>query len=844
MRAAQISQNQSNLNRIPPQMPPPAQATILSPIPAATVNPALMDIDHSAPKNEIHGLPSTAMSPENSPNLMTIDPRIQQQQQQMSSPIKKSSPMSSHTSVVDYTDKLDDFFMTPSHFMQDPLALSTPDFQDTNAFVWSEYPVDFDTYGANLPIQQGHIPAMPAFPDLSDISSTSEHMSSSRGSVHTRSTSIMSTGDFDSSARPIDMTPTTPTTSTIPEREVIIASEASWPLARCNPPVYSGLCPKTAIVHLESLEKCRHETTWKSLDHSLNEFDWDATDLALVVPMADHTRDEMLAMTQGFLNKALKIHRGGVNGHNNSSARTGSFGYFVLPSAKILEYFLRSYVRNLSFFYSLVMTGSVDPNEMVQNPASALLVLLMIAQGASAVPTAEARALSVGLIETCRISLFDIIERDVEMSADPTALRCALLFTLLGAWSGDKWLMDIAMGQRGMYLSMLRHAGMFESPPPMLPPPDNLELQWRSWLNRESQNRLVYNFVMVDQELALFHDTATMLTINDLCCSLPGPELLWMSGSAEQWSAGLQTIYDGATNVNPQLLTDTSMTPSLSMLFQEFLREDLSKRSGTLTSHQLRLLLHPLQAYLYSVKQTMPLVPDTKDGPLTKDKFQDRLSEAQTLLQKWYELTVNYYNANPNCPTSRTNLVLYHLISLNAVTDFPQIEKIARRGGPFWDPSSRHQECIPQREREEAVFRCGQVYRLIRSMPQDRRPSWWSAAIYRVSLILWMDCVSRTSTSFPQSDLPGNIVAIDQLTPEDPRLFQFMWKKEGVPALTQRDGTRVLSAPSDVLEYAVSALDEGHSTKLGDGIKRKLIELGRNWQTNDSTHSDPQTSVI
>jgi hypothetical protein len=93
---------------------------------------------------------------------------------------------------------------------------------------------------------------------------------------------------------------------------------------------------------------------------------------------------------------------------------------------------------------------------MLNNQASTLLVLLMIAQGATATPTAEARCLTAGLIETCRISLFDIIERDVELSADPVVLRCALLFTILGAWSGDKWHSDIVMGQRCMYLSVSR----------------------------------------------------------------------------------------------------------------------------------------------------------------------------------------------------------------------------------------------------------------------------------------------------------------------------------------------------------------------------------------------------
>ncbi|MBE3048562.1 hypothetical protein IMZ48_39885, partial [Candidatus Bathyarchaeota archaeon] len=133
----------------------------------------------------------------------------------------------------------------------------------------------------------------------------------------------------------------------------------------------------------------------------------------------------------------------------------GNFNFLVLPPNEMLEYFLRSYVRSLSSYFNLLLGGCVDPNEMlINNQASTLLVLLMIAQGASAVPMPEARYLAAGLTETCRISLFDVIEKNVEFSADPVALRCALLFTILGAWSGDKWLMDIAMGQRGMYLAV------------------------------------------------------------------------------------------------------------------------------------------------------------------------------------------------------------------------------------------------------------------------------------------------------------------------------------------------------------------------------------------------------
>ncbi|KAI2624893.1 hypothetical protein GGR54DRAFT_540217 [Hypoxylon sp. NC1633] len=835
MRAAQATAAiNNNHNHTHNQVTLPPQA---SPTPAATVNPAFMDVDQNTVKQDLP-TKSLTSSPDHNSNIMTIDPRIQQHD----SPIKKSSPANSQMSTDDFPsphpriEGLDEFLQLGNDFIP-----QEPNYQDM--LVWSEYPLDLDMYTNNMPLTHADVP-MPTFTELSDISSNSEHMSSSRGSIHTRSTSIMSSGDFDTGIKPVDMTLSTPTDAMIPEFEVVIAAEAAWPLARCNPPIYSGTCPRTAIIHLESLEKkSRHEGTWNSLEQYLEQVDWDAADLASVIPMTSRTRDKMLAITQTFLHKALEIHRGGVHGQNKiSSPRLLSF--LVLPPSKILEYFLRSYVRNLSFFYSLVSAGCVDPNEMLQNnQAAALLVLLMIAQGASAVPTAEARALSAGLIETCRISLFDLIEKDIEMSADPTALRCALLFTLLGAWSGDKWLMDIAMGQRGMYLSMLKHAGMFESQPSMIPSfnsSTNAELQWRSWLHRESQNRLVYNFVLVDQELSLFHDTAPMLSTNELCAPLPGPELLWMCANADQWMAAVQSFYGCTANVNPQLLTTPSLTPSLYDLFQDFLHDNLSRRQGSLSPHQLRLLLHPLQSWLCHVRQMLSCFSDVMstrrpaNKPVTKESFVSRLNEVQGLLQKWYELTISYYKANPTCPITKTNLVLYHLISLNAVTNFPEIERLARRegfDGSYWELSLRHKRCIYQRE--EAIFHCGQVYRLLRSMPRDRRPSWWSAGVYRATLILWTDSMSRLDPNFQKRDESGSPVAIDQVTPEDPSVIAYLWNGDGVPVLTQPNGTSAsLEKPGDVLEYAVKTLENGVSTRLSDGIRRKLVALGNNWSSD------------
>ncbi|KAK0638790.1 hypothetical protein B0T16DRAFT_231356 [Cercophora newfieldiana] len=848
----------SGMAQQPHGLPQPPLAQPTQPGQPQTINPSFMELDHSgAAKTE----------PAKSPLMeavIAVDSHMH-----CGSPKKESpghshahiSPPHSHVSPADFpsphtrVEALDDFMHMGTDFM-------APESTYQELLSWPDYnPMDtLDMYSQGMAMGRADI-AMPTnFTDLSDVSAASEPMtaSSSRGSIHTRGTSIMSSPDFDGPPKPLDLDlgMAAPADGTIPEHTAVITAEDSWNFARCNPPRLTGKCPRTAIVHLECLEqKSKEEGTWNSLEKYLESADWDANDLASVVPLTSRTRDKMLAITQSFLHKALEIHRGGLhNGYPKSGyASPGDFNFIVLPPSQILEYFLRSYVRSLSVYYPLVVAGQVDPNEMLQNnQASTLLVLLMIAQGAAAMPMAEARYLSAGLTETCRISLFDIVEKDVELSADPTALRCALLFIVLGAWSGDKWLMDIAMGQRNMYMSMLKHAGMLEPQAPMIPNFSSAstapELEWRQWLQRESQNRLVYNYVMLDQELSLFHDTAPLFAITELQCPMPGPESLWMAPNAEQWMATWQRVYPTA---NAQLLDPQYCNPSLSSLFEDFLHDGLAHRSN-LSPQQMRLILHPIQSLLYHLRQMLTCFRNTvssrhslapgNNPTVTKSSTSARLQEVQVLLQTWYKLTNSYHQQHPDCPVTRCNLVLYHLISLNAVTNFPEIERLARREqyGGYWDLSLRHGRCFTARE--EAIFHCGQIAKHLRLMPSDRRPAWWSAAMYRATLILWADSICRMAPEFMEkhgaaSPTPtSTFVAVDQVSPGDLALNAFMWKVHTVPnsnvvaVLTQKDGSTVsLDKPADVLLYAIKNIEDGPSSRIGDGLKRRLIKLSSNW---------------
>ncbi|CAG5137463.1 uncharacterized protein ALTATR162_LOCUS117 [Alternaria atra] len=217
-----------------------------------------------------------------------------------------------------------------------------------------------------------------------------------------------------------------------------------------------------------------------------------------VSKLREATRDKLLAITQSFLHKARAIHEDGSSSSCSceSPGSTASHSNFVLlPPARVLECFLKSYTNSFERYYPTSARGVLDTNELIQNyndKASSLLTLMMIAHGAMTIPSIEVRWLTGGFTEACRISLFDLIEKNIIMTGEPIVLHAALLFTVPVAWSGDKWQMDIAMGQRGMYLSMLRHSGILGVRPPTTPHINgntSMNALWKDWLQQESRSR-------------------------------------------------------------------------------------------------------------------------------------------------------------------------------------------------------------------------------------------------------------------------------------------------------------------------------------------------------------------
>jgi hypothetical protein len=324
--------------------------------------------------------------------------------------------------------------------------------------------------------------------------------------------------------------------------------------------------------------------------------------------------------------------------------------------------------------------------------------------------------------------------------------------------------------------------------------------------------------------MSLFSDTSPLLSIVNMHAPMPDSDDLWHAGSSTEWLQMFEKIH-GSAYSSPRSLRD---------FFTSFVDGEFSNK--TLSPTQLRLLLHPIQAQVCHLRQFIACLPDGGSGKasraISKAAAKARLEEISVLLQQWYTIIKQSFQG---CWTTCANLIMYHLISLNVFTSFTCIEQFARREvvlGPFRHAAWLQMRAIDQPE--EVYFHCGQILRLIRSMPKAIRPPWWAGAVYRVALTAWATSMATSNGRFGNNGSPMDIdrpFPIDDLTPENEAINRYIKYQEGTPMLTRQDRTLVpLDVPSNVLQYCIDILDEDPSMRLADGVRRKLGIFMTSWR--------------
>jgi len=353
-----------------------------------------------------------------------------------------------------------------------------------------------------------------------------------------------------------------------------------------------------------------------------------------------------------------------------------------------------------------------------------------------------------------------------------------------------------------------------------------------------TSSSLIYSWVMVDQDLSLFHDTSPLFSVTEFATPMPDSDRLWQAQTATDWSDVFNVIHEFSNGYSS--IRSGARPLSLRELFRLFLDDEIviqDIQEVILTPMHLRLLLHPLQTLVCQYCQLLSCYSDnaasrSRNRALTAASTRVRLEEVQALLGRWFDLAQRYLRSSPACPMMQASLVMYHLISMNAVSNFPEIERLARREGvenTFQHLLWRHRRCLS--DAQEAVVHAGQILRLVRDMPRGIRPPWWPGAVYRAALVIWTDSLTHQSMGADQQGQyppPNGTFPIDRLPSDHQAILRYLSRKEGVPTMTKRDRTPVaLNNGYAVLSHCIDVIDEGVATRFSDGIRSKLEKLTR-----------------
>lgn len=485
------------------------------------------------------------------------------------------------------------------------------------------------------------------------------------------------------------------------------------------------------------------------------------------------------------------------------------------PSAEALENLVRSYGSRFEPFYPTFAAKSIDLSSLLQSNASKIHLLLILAAGASMVPTQEASLFTNRLIESTRILLGDLTDKDPTLWHEPEVLRAALLYMHLASWGGESRHIEFARNQSSLYFEMARRSGLFKHRENSMSVPEfGGPLGWEAWCTQESLNRLAYSWVIADQELSLFHDEAPAFCTAELAAVLPGRETLWRATTAESWD-----------KLN---ITKSDTPPSLHDLFKRLMSRELVNDPRELTRLQLRLLLQPLQALVHSIDQCIG--PSTGDFP---ENHLVHMRDAQAILGDWFQLCCRRMQAEEElCPILLSNFIMYHLITLKTMTHFPEIESFARgevTRDHFVATTWARTETLGSTQR--IWFHCGQLIRYIRLMPEAHRPQWIPAVVHRVCLILWSTSVAKSLTGIAHSANPfsKSVFAIDSVSPHHQSLVRYLSLGHGTPMLCTRDGAWFsLNSPADTLRYSLEVLkEEGLDSNFAVDVRSRLQLLSR-----------------
>ncbi|KAH7060550.1 hypothetical protein B0J12DRAFT_336948 [Macrophomina phaseolina] len=496
----------------------------------------------------------------------------------------------------------------------------------------------------------------------------------------------------------------------------------------------------------------------------------------------------------------------------------------LLPAPDVLHGFLHAYAQADARGVGLIPGRQFSISRQLHagdSPAAGLSVLLAVARGAELCDSPHARRLFPALLHALVAALPPANDHQAVVREGPLCLHAMLLLQQMATWSGDQQSVKASLALWDDGIKLLQANKTLDYRPLDLSPAAEKDESFHLWQQREYQNRLLCAWAINDLEISLLHNTFPKLSLKHIYAAVPESDLLWRTDSPDEWLAAYNHVYGDLSFRNHAYPEPLSHAFHAFLAQDSYVPDDPPQHSVT----KLGLLLHPLFALSSHLAQSFDYMFGASDtGSYTCFNASKTLhSRCETLLHKWlrcYRLSLKSKNTSERASAAKY-LVLYHLIALNTQTRLVEIERILWRGCHPQSTMWRNAWFTLGSEGDMALIllHCGRVIRLIRNFEYDERPGWWSAALYRVALILCACALVYTSpqtppqrssnSGWPPASSPPSIT-IDNPTLDDARpLDLFGAHGMRMPALTGNgEDVLLLDSLPSILDHFICLVED------------------------------------
>ncbi|TLS27676.1 hypothetical protein PpBr36_05021, partial [Pyricularia pennisetigena] len=482
------------------------------------------------------------------------------------------------------------------------------------------------------------------------------------------------------------------------------------------------------------------------------------------------------------------------------------------PSTELLNILIQFYLTStISMPGSFIHLASFSPNT-----ARPELLAAIIAHGA--VMTLDPTFVKLGFaIQECvRVAIPRSWESDNRATRDLELAQAFMINLRIGLWSGDSRKMEIAESFLQPLLTIIRRAGNLQRSryPPLnlqvLQATENLDEEWKRWVELESWKRLVFQLWLHDADNSIALLVPPLLSYAEFHAPIPDHPSTWRAGGAEEWRrAQLHQLVGSDPNSRNDQSPQFVVKPSIVDYLADFNTVDSVVSVRASVDHRLAKLAFLAGAWRLSweynqlkalqrpsfntINHSLP--PAGQTHLRTSFFMTSRYDELHSMLDRF---ALGQDHSTPEV-TLRLEVVRLSLdVPLADVQFFAGLDgpEEARRV----HPALRQWVCTPSARR--AVAHAGQVVRAARRVSKTDMSGLSATALYHSAqvLLVYGALLREAGVDTPRDATPVFLDGEDREAIE-----RFVHLDRGSPAVRLYDGGASAQQPSSNYTDGVQA---------------------------------------